>query len=597
MYIRTVNFSPPFSILLFLLGKSDALRYHESLFSTGTTILHSNMYENRNVFLPTSLQSRGLYATTSSKESKYGDATLVDNSFEELFGEMSTTCQQQAANTDPEETAVRVNRNQKRPYFLPCWLTSRASELGYTSPTIIQQRALDAILNNNDVIVHAQTGSGKTLAYLLPLFSIVDASRAAVQGLIVVPTRELGLQVARVAKRLAAGSGPHNEARGKIMIMSVLQGSQNKRQRAWAWADPPHIVIGTPEELTKMVKFGGIRYNAVKYVVVDEVDACLLNESSSSPLHTLLSRYLSPTFANEDDAILQEHYLSPTVAATYGVVTTTASASDARSRVISHGNDRQTVFVSATIPQHNYFRKQCVKNQWVVREPIHICASPGEVMPPGLKHSYIVCESMTSKLGGLRRFLKKEFDQGKLNRVLIFCDSDRPMEEMALVVSKDLNGIVCREGWETSHDIDQIKKRVNTLVSVLRYEESLSSRASAMDVFQGKGFVEKDEETKGLKENDADPSMELNSNNRIRILFCNDLAARGLDISGVSHVINFDIPKDGDTYIHRGGRAGRLGRPGYVVTLIISSQEFVLERLANKLGLDIRCIARQKPLL
>ena len=73
------------------------------------------------------------------------------------------------------------------------------------------------------------------------------------------------------------------------------------------------------------------------------------------------------------------------------------------------------------------------------------------------------------------------------------------------------------------------------------------------------------------------------------------MAARGLDISNISHVINFDLPHDneGDTYVHRGGRAGRLGRKGKVMSLITADQEFVLERLANKLSLDLKCVARQ----
>jgi hypothetical protein len=79
----------------------------------------------------------------------------------------------------------------------------------------------------------------------------------------------------------------------------------------------------------------------------------------------------------------------------------------------------------------------------------------------------------------------------------------------------------------------------------------------------------------------------------LKILLSSDLPARGLDISDISHVINFDLC-EGDTYVHRGGRAGRLGRKGLVMSLITSDQEFVLERLANKLGLDIQCIARQQ---
>jgi len=569
-----------FSLLLFVFSTTiDALRHQEVSWS-------GQHYGKRLHILLSAIPSH-------SDSFSFGDAALVDQTFEQLFGENKSS--QQTTTTIHSEDGSKVNNPMDttgNPYCLPLWLTNRAAELGFTNPTVIQQRALEAILERNDVIIHAQTGSGKTLAYLLPLFSLVDSSRAAVQGLIVVPTRELGLQVGRVAKRLAAGSGEDGKKNNnKVMIMQVLQGSQNKRQRAWAWADPPHIVIGTPEELTKMVRHGGIRYNAVKYVVVDEVDACLLksnDSSSSSPLHILLSRYLSPTFANEDDAVLQEES-----SAAYSMVSTTASASEARTRVISHGKDRQTVFVSATIPQHNHFRKQCVQNQWVVREPLHIRASPGELIPPGLRHSYVVCESMSTKLGGLRRVLRKEISQGKVKRVLIFCDSDRPMEEIAMALAKDLNGIVCREGWEGSYD-DDVKNSATTLVSVLRYDESLSARASAMDVFQGAVVGD---ETDEPSDNNESPSVELKRRGKIRIMLSNDLAARGLDVSEVSHVVNFDIPNDGDIYIHRGGRAGRLGRSGSVITLIVPAQEFVLKRLANMLNLNIKCAARQKPLI
>lgn len=108
-----------------------------------------------------------------------------------------------------------------------------------------------------------------------------------------------------MAKRLAAGTAaaanasPHGK---RIQVMSVLEGSSNKRQRAWAWADPPHVVIGNPENLSRLVARGAIRVNAVKYVVVDEVDACLLSEATRASLHDLLARSLSPTHAEEGQA-------------------------------------------------------------------------------------------------------------------------------------------------------------------------------------------------------------------------------------------------------------------------------------------------------
>ena len=493
----------------------------------------------RRVVLSAVDPSRTKAASSRSFASSYetfGDAALSDQTFEELYSDS-----------------------------LPDWLTDRCAECGWTFPTLVQERALDAILGGHDVVIQAQTGSGKTLAYLLPLLAKVDPSRAAIQAMIVVPTRELGLQIARVAKRLAAG-----DSQKKIMIMNILQGSQHKRQRAWAWAEPPQVVIGTPEELTNMVRYGGIRYNAVQYVVVDEVDACLLNNagsmisnlSGSGSLQELLSRHLSPTFEVADRLDKSPFY--------------DQLVEGSRSpRPISR--NRQTVLCSATIPQHRHFLKQCVQNQWTIQEPQHICASPGELLPPALKHAYVVCSSQEKKLAALRRLLRK---LPKIGKVLIFCEPNRPMEEMAQVIAKEWDGgLYWKEGYGSSEE-----ESANVIVSVLRFEDSLSNRASAMLGFQGS---DSSIEGRRFRQEEGDDE-------KVRILFSTDLAARGLDVTNVSYVLHFDLPRDADTYVHRGGRAGRLGRKGMVISMVTEDQEFVLQRLANKLSLEVKCMTRQQ---
>jgi superfamily II DNA/RNA helicase len=511
--------------------------------------------------------------------------------------------------------------------ILPTWLLDRLTACGYIHPTLIQKVALDTILRDReDAVIQAQTGSGKTLTFLLPILAQVDPTRAVVQALIVVPSRELGLQVGRVAKRLAVNAvtmeydsssssssaekydnpddiaaTPSNSTtssnKNKLTIMTVLQGSQNRRQRAWAWADPPQVIIGTPKELCDMVRLGGIkRYNSVKYLVVDEVDACLLNNAgtltsklSSTSLHELLSKHLSPSFNDGDDS--SNAAVDEDISNEFMQQSSRGGSKGSPSRPLS--KTRQTIFCSATVPQHRHFMKQCVQNQWILsKTPKHVCLRSGEqLLPPTLDHAYMVAATSEMKLAALRRILQKITSNGSVKKVIIFAEPQRPLEQMAEVVAKDLKGILWKEVYGSKEFAE-----ATSLVGVLRYEDSLSKRAAAVQSFTGEGVASlplSSHEWKGysrasIEEEDKDNTVKL------RVLFSSDLAARGLDIQDISHVIHLDLAPDADTYVHRSGRTGRFGASGQVISIITPEQEFVLNRVANKLFLEMECIARQK---
>mmetsp|Transcript_29487 Transcript_29487/g.46487 ORF Transcript_29487/g.46487 Transcript_29487/m.46487 type:complete len:549 (+) Transcript_29487:79-1725(+) len=435
--------------------------------------------------------------------------------------------------------------------MLPEWLISRLEELGYMRPTLVQRRALDVVMKGSDAVIHAQTGSGKTLSFLIPIFASINPSKTAVQAIIVVPTRELGMQVASVAKRLAAATGGASGLR-RVHVMSLLEGSQNKRQRAWATAAPPQVVIGNPGALAALVRGGGLRYRTVRLVVVDEVDACLLAPASRGALGDLLAKDLSPTFLTPEEA--EE------------VEAGRLEAARVRPR------QRQTIFASATVPQHNHFIRQCFQRKWTGMEPAHVYVTPQEFIPECLRHYYQVVPK-EKRLSALRRLVVQEYGAGRLGAGIVFASETWPLEQMTAVIGQDLkkNGFqaVANAIPERQEEDRHAWKRQARGGKVwnpgpaesLAPGHPLQRRADVLDAFR---------------------------DGRCRILVAPDIAARGLDIPETTTIFNFELPKDAETYVHRAGRAGRMGRPGQVVSLILPEQAFVMQRMANQLGIEVQ---------
>jgi len=195
---------------------------------------------------------------------------------------------------------------------VPDHVLQRAEEVGYVVPTEVQEQSLPLLLSGQDCILHAQTGSGKTLAYLLSVFSAIDFGRSSVQALVVVPTRELGIQVTKVARILAAKA---------CTVMALLDGGMLKRQKSWVKAEPPAIIVATVPSLCQMVERRAFNLQSVRVLVIDEVDFIFGSSKQVSSLRKILTSY-------------------------------------------SAASSRQTIFASASIPQHNRFLHDCVQHKW-----------------------------------------------------------------------------------------------------------------------------------------------------------------------------------------------------------------------------------------
>ncbi|CAL5337705.1 unnamed protein product [Camellia sinensis] len=170
-------------------------------------------------------------------------------------------------------------------------------EVGFVVPTDVQRKALPIMLSGRDCILHAQTGSGKTLAYLLSIFAVVNTQRSSVQALIVVPTRELGMQITKVARMLAAKPAELGEE--ACCVMALLDGGMLRRHKSWLKVEPPTIVVATLGSLCQMIDKKILKLDSMQVLVIDEVDF-ITNDSYLTAFSKNGPRFADGTF---DDVV------------------------------------------------------------------------------------------------------------------------------------------------------------------------------------------------------------------------------------------------------------------------------------------------------
>src|SRR5882672_1473784 len=351
-------------------------------------------------------------------------------------------------------------------------------ELGYVHPTPVQRAVFDPVSRGSDLVVQARTGTGKTAAYGLPMVdAVVRRSSAVVQVLVLCPTRELALQVAREIEALAKYRG--------TKIAAVYGGAPMGAQ-VQKINDGAQIVAGTPGRVLDHLRRGTLDPKSIRAVVLDESD-----------------EMLSMGFLPQIDEIL------------------------------SHlPQARQSLLFSATLPPEI---QRLAETR--LRNPEFITLSGDHI--GALEISHFVYISRADKTADLLQLLEVENPES----AIVFCNT----------------------------------------------KESTKRVASAL---QQQGF---DAEwlNADLGQSDREKVMEATRQGKLRFLVATDVAARGIDISHLTHVINYDFPESCEQYVHRTGRTGRAGRTGTAISLIEASDIGNLYML--RLTYKIRPVERQLP--
>ncbi len=338
---------------------------------------------------------------------------------------------------------------------------------GYTIPTTIQAKAFSVIMSGRDVQGIAQTGTGKTVAYLLPLLKMwaFNKNRHA-QILIIVPTRELVVQVVEEANRLSQFMN---------VVVRGVYGGTNLKTQAFEVAEGVDILVGTPGRLLDLGYHGSLNLKAVKKLVVDEVDEMLALGFRAQLQHIM---DLLPA-------------------------------------------KRQNLLFSATITEDV---ELLIESYFNAPEKI-------EAAPSG------------SPLSNINQYLYRvpNFNT-KVNVLEYLLDTNLTMTKVLLFVSTKA---LADELFEL------ISKKYPEHIGVIHSNKDQNFRFNAVKKFQDGTF---------------------------RMLIGTDIIARGLDIEGVSHVINFDMPDEAQNYIHRIGRTGRADKKGEAISLVSDLEtDIVLE--------------------
>jgi len=352
-------------------------------------------------------------------------------------------------------------------------LVQAVSELGFTEPTAIQEKAIPLLLKGDrDLIGLAQTGTGKTAAFGLPLISAVLDGKT--QGLVICPTRELCLQITKELTSYAQ----HIQG---INIVAVYGGADIRTQVA-AIRRGAQIIVGTPGRLIDHIKRKTITLDRIGRVVLDEAD-----------------QMLDMGFQEDIDEILK-----------------------------STPKDKRIWLFSATMqPKIEKIAHTYMTN------PLQITVGSRNSGATNIEHQYCVVRNVDI-YSAVRRFIDLYPDMFGI----VFCRTKRDAQEMSAQL--------LQAGYSSD---------------ALHGDLSQPQRDAVMKKFRDK---------------------------KIQVLVATDVAARGIDVDGVTHVLHCNLPDDIENYTHRSGRTARAGKSG--VSIIIGTSLRKIKMIEQQLGITVKQI-------
>ena len=348
-------------------------------------------------------------------------------------------------------------------------------QMGFQHPTPIQTQAIPMIIDGKDLLACAQTGTGKTAAFLIPILErIMWEEEKAIRAVIIVPTRELAIQIEERAQAFAYFTDI-----GIISVYGGKAGDEFSRQKQ-ALSTGAELVIATPGRLMQHIHLGYVDFSGLKYLILDEADK-MLDMGFYEDIQFIISKF--PT-------------------------------------------ERQNLMFSATMPAKI---KKLAKE--ILTEPEEIKLA---VSKPAEK---------------VRQLAYLTYDGQKLDTLLQAIE-DRTVDSMVIFA-----------GRKSSVDqIERALKQKGLNVSAIHSDKEQHERADIMRRFK---------------------------NHEIKFIVATDILSRGIDVDNISHVVNYDIPKDPEDYIHRIGRTARAERDGEAFSFINKEDQRYFQKIERLMEREV----------